>query len=127
MVFFMADVLERFAYRISSGAAYLSMEAVFVPLHAVTSLRCLNLTLRPDCFANQYVVMLHSDFSDVHSRSKKRKICGMNLPISMIEIFFPMHVLDPYPNYTSGISNPHPIWSLPRVRRDGKAPGDLQP
>lgn len=36
--------------------------------------------------------------------SKCRSICGMNFPISMIEIFLPMQVLAPYPNYKDRVN-----------------------
>ena len=48
---------------------------------------------------NQNVLTRHSRSSDAHSISKWRIICGINLPISMMEMFFPIHVREPYPNY----------------------------
>ena len=60
--------------------------------------RALNLTITPDCFQNHEALSFHSGSGDAHSRSKYRKICGTSLPISMIEMFFPIHVRAPYPN-----------------------------
>ena len=49
--------------------------------------------------ANQNVLTRHSRSSDAHSISKWRIICGINLPISMMEMLFPIHVRESYPNY----------------------------
>lgn len=51
--------------------------------------------IKPSCLANQYVKTYHSGSSDAHSTLKPRKSCGMKFPISIIEMFFPMQLLEP--------------------------------
>jgi len=52
----------------------------------------------PSCLANQNVSTFHVSRGDAHSRSKFRRTCGTSLPISMMEMFLPMQVREPYPN-----------------------------
>jgi hypothetical protein len=40
----------------------------------------------------------HSAWSLAHSNSKWRSTCGTNLQISIVEMFLPMHVREPWPN-----------------------------
>jgi hypothetical protein len=60
--------------------------------------RTLNLTSISVCFQNQAALVFHSSFFDTHSKSKVCRTRGTNLPISIIEMFFPMHVRAPCPN-----------------------------
>jgi hypothetical protein len=50
------------------------------------------------CLQNQYEDVDHSGDWDAHSMSKCRSICGTNLEISSMAIFFPIHARDPWPN-----------------------------
>ena len=44
--------------------------------------------------------VVHSLDGSTNSTSNVRRICVTNLPISMMEMFLPMHVRAPWPNYT---------------------------
>ena len=60
--------------------------------------RGFNLTSISFCLCIQKQCVSHSGLSDAHSRSKCRNTSGTNLPTSMIDMFFPIHVRTPCPN-----------------------------
>lgn len=60
--------------------------------------RLVNLTIMLDCFQNQAACVSQCGLVDAHSRSKWRRIWGTNFPISMSEMFLPIHVRAPPPN-----------------------------
>jgi len=60
-----------------------------------------NLTMIFDCFENHAQCTLHSGSGEAHSRSNWRNTWGINLPISIRDMFFPVQVRLPCPNYPS--------------------------
>jgi hypothetical protein len=85
--------------RCHSIASYSAFPSIF-PLRRGYTLVSISL-----CRQNHCALAVHSGLVDAHSNSKWRSTCGTNLLISIKEMFLPMHVREPWPNWKQGSEN----------------------